>query len=310
MHSKKLVSVSILAAAAALALSGCGKSSFVTVNNAKITKDEFYSRLERLPVDGKPAGITLLDKMIDEKIVEQLAKEKKVEPTEKQIQAKIDFQKKDGNLKTILKDRALTLDEYKKELYTQQAFINIVTKGVNIPDKEAKDYYDRNKATVYTRPETIQIGAIICKTKDKIGKAQTELNNGTEFSTVATNLSDDPGTKASGGELGIVWKGRQGVPPVITDTAFKLKVGNVSAPVQIGPQWVILKAIDRKPQVVFKYDDVKDQIIEGLKFAKGQEKTDVVSMIKKARDNAKIGIKADQYKMLGKSDKTEGAKKS
>jgi hypothetical protein len=99
MSRMRLSVVALVALAiAATMLAGCGRRGLIRVNGEKIRKDEFYSRLERVPVQTQQgpqmAGRYLIQQMIAEKLVQQLAKDKKVEPTEAQINKKIDFFKK------------------------------------------------------------------------------------------------------------------------------------------------------------------------------------------------------------------------
>lgn len=315
MRSNRLVLAAIVGLVVAFVLTGCGRNTMVTVNGEKISKDEFYRRMETTPLGGRPAGLIILDQMINEKLFEQLATEKNVSPTDAQIAKKLNLAKKEGALTNTLQQRGITLDEYKKELHTQQAFLNIVTKGVRISDPEVKAYYDKNRDQLYTKPERTQIGAIICKTHEKIVKAQGLLKQRQDFSTVALRMSDDEVSRRGGGTLGWVWKGQQGVPPSLIATAFKLKISAVSDPIEVKQanapaQWVIVKALDRKPKTVLGFNDVKDQIREGLAFAKGQRRVNIGRMIEKARTSAKIKVNSDRYKNLEKTKEDKKAKKS
>ena len=71
------------------------------VNGEKVSKDEFYPRLERIPVQTqqgtKLAGQYVVEQMIGEKLIEQLAKKENVAPTDAQIEAKIKVIRKESN---------------------------------------------------------------------------------------------------------------------------------------------------------------------------------------------------------------------
>lgn len=312
MQFKRLILAIIAGLVLALVLTGCGRGTFVTVNGEKVSKAEFYKRLESLPLGGRPAGIIVLDQMINEKLFEQLAKERNVMPTDVQVENKLKLAKKEGSLTSVLQQRGITLDEYKKEIRTQQAFLNIVTKGVSVSDKEIKDFYDKSKDTLYTKPERTQIGAIICKSKDKIMKADAQLKARQDFSTVALNLSDDERSRREGGTLGWVWRGQKGVPENLIENAFALKIRSVSEPFEVKQgnedQWVILKALDRKPKTILSFADVKDQIREGIAFSKGQRQTDVAALVEKTREKAKIKVNSERYRMLEKKKETKDKK--
>lgn len=306
MIDRRLALLVVAGLLVAFVLSGCGKGSFVSVNGEKISKEEFYKKLELAPVQGRPAGLLVLDQMITEKLIDQIAEEKSVQPTEAQINAKIDYLKKDGALNQVLEQRGLTIDEFKKEIYSRQAMINIVTKGVKVTDKEINDRYSQVKDALYTKPETVEIAAVICTKKDAIEKADTQIKQGVDFGTVAMRLSEDKLSKQAQGKLGRVWKGQEGVPENLIEAAFELKVGDVSKPFLVAPkgqtpQWVIIKATDRKSKVVRTFKEVKDQIHEDIALAKGQKTTDLQILIQKKRDSATIVVNPERYKQFAKA---------
>ncbi|MEN6521801.1 MAG: SurA N-terminal domain-containing protein [Armatimonadota bacterium] len=292
----------------AFVLSGCGKGSFVSVNGEKISKDEFYKKLELTSIQGRPAGELVLDQMINEKLIDQMAKEKGVLPTEAQINEKIEYLKKDGSLTQVLQQRGLTIDEFKSEIYPRQAMINIVTKGVTVSDKEVNDRYNQIKDRLYTTAANVEIAAVICGKKEKIEKADAQIKQGVDFGTVAMRLSEDKLSNQTQGKLGRVWRGQPGVPTNLIEEAFKLKVGDVSKPFLVAPkgqtpQWVIIKATDRKPKVVRTFNEVKSQCREDVALMKGQTTTDIPKLLQKKRDSSTIIISPERYKQLAKIQK-------
>ena len=126
-----------------IALTGCGRKGIIVVNGEKVSKDEFYQRLQRIPVQTqqgtKLAGQYVVEQMIGEKLVQQLAKKKNVAPTEAQIEAKIKIITKEssGNLAQLLTSQGMTLDDLKKKIAAEQALINLYTKGVTVKEDEA-----------------------------------------------------------------------------------------------------------------------------------------------------------------------------
>lgn len=327
MHVRRVVLISIAGLFLALVLSGCGRNTFATVNGEKITKDEFYKRVERssaydlLQVTQQQqvdphlvqAGPVVLEQMINEKIIEQVAKQRNVLPTDAQIQKKIDLAKKDagrkgaGGLTAVLNQRRMSPEDYKKELYATQCLLNIVTKGVKVSDTEVRDFYNRAKDRIYTTPENVRTAVIICEKQDKINVAYDKIKSGTDFSTVALNMSEDARTRGSGGELQPLVRGmRRVVPPIVIDTAFGLKIGEISKPfvaqeAQSPARWVIIKALDHRQKSTQSFDEVKDQIREGLAFGKGQKQINIRKILGDARESAKIKVKSDRYKGLEKT---------
>ncbi len=84
-----------------------------------------------------------------------------------------------------------------------------------------------------------------------VAKAQTalaEINKGTSFATVASQVSDDTSTKGNGGQYpGPITLNDSNLSPIITAELFKLKPGQVSGIVNTGYTLEILKSISSGP---------------------------------------------------------------
>jgi len=319
MQCKRLAVAAITAVLlAAIFVSGCGRGNFVTINGDKVTKDEFYTRLERTMIpDGRggvgQAGPLVLDKIITEKIWEQIAKDKRVYPSEQQVNRKIEFQKKHGNLAATLSQQGLTLDEYKKLVRAQLAMFNVITKDTRVPESEIREAYDRNKGKPpITQLEQTKIGAIICYSEPKIRKAYDRLKQGMDFGTVASTMSEDDASRQNKGEIGWVWIGRPGVPSVLTGTASKLKINDYGEPFSLKEngkvvQWVILRALDRRPKVTVSFEDMREEIREALAMAKAQRQANIPGMLQEKLKTSRIEIHSPKYKGYEKA--IERAKK-
>jgi hypothetical protein len=76
--------------------------------------------------------------------------------------------------------------------------------------------------------------------------ALKKLNTGTDFATLATQVSDDLQTKANGGQYpNTVTLNDQQIPPEITNALFGLKAGQISGIINTGFTLEIVKVIDR-----------------------------------------------------------------
>ncbi|HEY7839372.1 MAG TPA: peptidylprolyl isomerase [Terriglobales bacterium] len=93
----------------------------------------------------------------------------------------------------------------------------------------------------------------------KVQQLETQLKNGADFAALAKTDSDDPGSKAQGGELGVIAPG-QTVPEF--ETAVKaLPVGKISDPIHTRFGYHIVEVESRAPQPL---PQVKAQIVEAL----------------------------------------------
>lgn len=303
-----LIALLTLAVLASL-LAGCGRKGIININGEKIMKEDFYARLQRVPVqqirDGKPvtvpAGQYVIEQIIQEKMIEQFADKKGVKPSEEQINKKVQFIKKThgSEFKLMLANQGKTEEEWKKQLEIEQAMANIVTKGVKITDAEVKAAYDaelKKTPSAFIRPEQIQMSMIVMSSKEGIDKAYAMLQQGQDFGTVAMKLSEHE-TRQNQGRIPIwIDKDFNQLPPVVVTTAFGLQPARYSAPFKAADKWVIVKLDRKRPKKTQTYEEVKDLLREQLAVRKGSQNRDASVEFNKFKKDAEITINAERYK--------------
>ncbi|MDO9451279.1 MAG: SurA N-terminal domain-containing protein [Stagnimonas sp.] len=99
----------------------------------------------------------------------------------------------------------------------------------------------------------IAFGADKSAALKKAQEAKTRLDGKADFAAVAGELSDDPGSKANGGDLGWVRKGL--MTPKFEESLFALQKGQVSEPVETEFGWHLIKLEDVKPAVTKAFED-------------------------------------------------------
>ena len=94
--------------------------------------------------------------------------------------------------------------------------------------------------------------------------------------------SDDPGLKASGGEVG--WGNPNALPKPLADVANKLGKGKSSAaPVQVNKLWFVVQVEDRRTaEAVAPFEQVKGQLAQAIQAERFQQ------YLAKQRASAKI----------------------
>jgi len=108
--------------------------------------------------------------------------------------------------------------------------------SVQVSESDVRNYYQQNLST-YQLPERVRASHILLKTEgkspeevEKIRSKATELliqvKQGVDFATLAKKYSEDPGSGANGGDLGLF--GHGAMVPEFEAAAFKLGVGGVS----------------------------------------------------------------------------------
>lgn len=122
--------------------------------------------------------------------------------------------------------------------------------------KEIAAYYEANRKT-YSKGEQVRVRHILVRMGrnpteaeksaafEKATALRKEIQGGKDFAQVAKESSDDPGSKAQGGELG--WSERSTFVPAFAQAAFNLKVGELSEPVLTPFGWHLIQVEEKKP---------------------------------------------------------------
>jgi peptidyl-prolyl cis-trans isomerase D len=99
-------------------------------------------------------------------------------------------------------------------------------------------------------------------TRKKAEAARARLASGADFAALARELSDDPGSKDKGGDLGFFQRGQM-VPP-FEQAAFSLEPGQLSEPVRTDFGFHILRVEERRPAEDRTYEQVREELAREL----------------------------------------------
>ncbi len=152
-------------------------------------------------------------------------------------------------------------------------------KQVQVSSKEIEDYYQNNQEK-FGQPKRVKVRHILiradakdaeasAKAKQKAESIQKEAAGGKDFSQLAKQYSEDPGTKDRGGEIGFITKGM--VVPEFEQAAFSMKVGEISPVIQTPYGFHILKVDDIQEARTEPLEKVKDQIDALLRNRKARD---------------------------------------
>jgi peptidyl-prolyl cis-trans isomerase D len=113
-----------------------------------------------------------------------------------------------------------------------------------------EQYYKENPAR-FDKKKRVRARHILVKVDEKAGAPEQDaakkkieaiadrIKKGEDFARVATETSDDPGSKGRGGDLGFFGAGM--MAKAFEDAAFKLKPGELSGPVKTQFGWHLIK---------------------------------------------------------------------
>jgi peptidyl-prolyl cis-trans isomerase C len=175
-----------------------------------------------------------------------------------------------------------------------------VAQKVTVSDADVKSYYEDHKEEFRT-PEMVKASHILVKVdrsaseeeKKKAKEKATDILNkaksGEDFAKLASELSDDPGSKTKGGDLGFFAKGRMVKP--FEDAAFSLKPGEISGLVESQYGFHIIKVEEKKEPSLEPFDKVQEQIRQ--KLIQESIKTKITEFIDKAMKDSKTEIYSD-----------------
>lgn len=186
------------------------------------------------------------------------------------------FQNED-NFKKALHNMDLTEADLRlqirRELAVRQLIDDKFVEKTIVSEKEAKAYYDSHPDD-FKKPELVKANHILIKIDrhaddsqktealKKIRDIQNRLKKGEDFASLAKEFSQCP-SSANGGDLGYFTRGQMVKP--FAEAAFALAPGEVSNIVETEFGYHLIKSVDKKPETVMAYKDIKDKLRKYLK---------------------------------------------
>lgn len=149
-----------------------------------------------------------------------------------------------------------------------------------VSQQQIADYYQAHQKD-YQVPEEVKVRHILIKVPagadaktDQAAKQKAEdllkqIKAGADFAALAKKYSDDPGSKAQGGELGFIQRGT--TVPAFEKAAFALQPGQVSGVVKTQYGYHIIKVEARQQAHTKPLAEVKTEILATLTREKEQQ---------------------------------------
>ena len=224
---------------------------------------------------GRPDSATIdtlrreiLDQLIDEKLIVAEAERQGLQVPQEEVDAQVDKAISDARqrlgsdaafqeqLQRENMTEAQLRQKYERELKRQILAQRLVQKQVP-PEKvsaaEAEVFFKQHperfpKVPAELRLAVIQIPVEADSVRSRAARqkalaAKKRIDGGEKFAKVAEEVSEDPATARSGGDLGFF--GRDDMDPAFVEAAFRLPIGRVSDPVQTPFGWHVLEVLDR-----------------------------------------------------------------
>jgi peptidyl-prolyl cis-trans isomerase C len=218
----------------------------------------------------------------------------------------------DEALARQLKSVGMSVDELRAKM-TEESTAEVVLErelNVKVGDAEAKKFYEDNPSK-FEQPEMVRASHILLSTRDPATSAELpddkkaakrkqmedllkRARAGEDFAKLATEYSEDPGSKDRGGEY--TFPPGQMVPE-FEKTAFALKTNQISDIVTTQFGYHIIKLSEKIPAQKVDYSKVSTNIQAYLKNQQIQK--DMPGYFAKLKQDAKIEILDDKLKPRG-----------
>lgn len=136
-----------------------------------------------------------------------------------------------------------------------------------VSEADLKAAYEA-RASQYRVDEQRRASHILVKTEDEAVKLAAEVRkNPGRFAELARMHSQDPGSAASGGDLGLFGRGM--MVPAFEQAAFRLKEGEISAPVKSEFGWHVIRLTGVQPAKVRPLAEVRAELAAELARQQG-----------------------------------------
>jgi len=264
----------------------------------------------------------VLNKMIEEKLVYAKAKLDSIQVTDAEVNTQLEnqinyFIQQYGSKEKLEKTYGMPIsrikrklrDDTRKNLMAQRLKQEKFGK-IEVTKRDVQEFFENYRDSLGQIPEKFDISHIFInpkasakakkKARDFAQALLDSIKHGASFDSLARKYSDDPGSKAQGGDLG--WVKRGVFYPAFEAAAFKLQKGELSKVVESPVGFHIIQMIDRRGEsihtrhilITVKEDDNAD--IKAIEF------------LNSLRDSIVKGINTFEYYAKKYSDDKETAK--
>jgi peptidyl-prolyl cis-trans isomerase D len=200
--------------------------------------------------------------------------------------------------------------KYERPIQRKVRFITLTPQlfaaSVSVSDREIERYYQQNSSRYETGEQVsashilfkVEAGADEEAVRKKAEAVLAEAKAGADFAELARKYSEDTGSAANGGDLGLF--GRNQMVPEFEAAAFALQEGQLSDLVRSTYGFHIIKLTGKQAAFVRSLDSVKDEIRNALTQEKAREKMDdaVASAAEKLRISGSVDALSAEYPVL------------
>jgi len=263
------------------------------VNGEKIMKEDVVREYLKVPLEYRQVIPiqSILDGMVIETLLIQEAKKEGVKVSNEEVEVQFremlgSYGVSEEELLLDLDETGTTLEEFKitfrKRLIINKLLEGSAFEGIEVTNKEVRDYYDENSEQFGT-PEKRKAAHILVETEEEAKSLKNKALGGVDFAELARENSIGP-SAPNGGDLG--WFGRGQMVKPFEDAAFAIeKINQVSDVVETQFGFHIIKLTGIERSTTNSFENVEDDIREGLLQQKRNYAADIyTSQLKSGAD--------------------------
>ena len=274
-----------------------------TVNGAPVERGEFDEEVLNIQKTllgfGRPltsnqvssVRTEVLESMILREILYQESRKSGIKPDENAINQEIKTLRQqfsdETEYKNELNKRNISEEMLRSRLERNSSIQQYVGRQfsdkVKVTDAEIINYYESH-LDLFKQPLQVRVSHILIQSESrweavrkqesrrKAEQVLKSLKKGQDFAALAREQSDGP-TRTDGGDLGYIKMGQ--LEKQLESVVFSLKPGETSEVIETGYGFHLFKVIDRKPETILAYDNVKEQIQQHLIQEKAKQEADI-----------------------------------
>lgn len=253
---------------------GSSQESIASIGDKSITRQEWMKKME------DQYGKSTLEDMINTEVVEELAKKNKLTVSNSELEREFLLIKAVNN--SFYEDDHVTEKEWKDQIRYNILLEELLTKDIDISDKEMQSFYNKNKE-LYQFDDSYRIRHIVVKSEKEAERVLADLKGGSSFEAVAAERSTDRYTSQYGGDLGFVTENQDNIPPAYITEAKNLKENEWSSePIKVSAGYAVIQLKEKLKARTFSYNEVKSQIRRQIAMDQLGDKATVKTLWKEA----------------------------
>ena len=284
----------------------------ITLSELEQMGKPYYDQVSQTSTAGereekmKKARMEVLGRLIENRLLEEEMKKRKIEVPERDVDATIQDVLKsskltENDMKKALAREGMTYSTYRQRVRDELGKMRLVSREIKskivIEDVVLRDYYQKNLEK-FTDPLEVKIQQIFFPVPERASQEETaaverearpileRARRGEDFAELARKFSKGP-EAGDGGLLGY-FKHRE-LMPELEEAGFKLRPGEISDLVRSPAGFHILRVLERKGGEPRPFAEVQFKIREELSEAEAQKKFE--QWMKELKSKAYIEIR-------------------